>query len=48
MHRQCELLRPAAVLRRHVWAWKDNPYGMFVDWIPRVSCEVYAVDSQSR
>ena len=23
----------------HVWAWRDNPNGMFVDWNPRVSCE---------
>ena len=23
----------------HVWAWQDNPNGMFVDWNPRVSCE---------
>jgi hypothetical protein len=23
----------------HVWAWKDNPHGMFVDWNPKVSCE---------
>ena len=23
----------------HVWAWRDNPKGMFVDWNPRVSCE---------
>jgi hypothetical protein len=22
----------------HVWAWKDNPFGAFVDWNPRVSC----------
>lgn len=22
----------------HVWAWKDNPEGMFADWNPRVSC----------
>jgi hypothetical protein len=22
----------------HVWAWKDNPFGMFVDWNPVVSC----------
>jgi hypothetical protein len=22
----------------HVWAWKDNPFGVFVDWNPRVSC----------
>lgn len=26
----------------HVWAWKRNPNGMFVDWNPRVSCEAYA------
>ena len=23
----------------HVWAWKSNPHGVFVDWNPRVSCE---------
>ena len=22
----------------HVWAWKDNPFGVFVDWNPLVSC----------
>ena len=22
----------------HVWAWKDNPFGVFVDWNPQVSC----------
>ena len=22
----------------HVWAWQDNPKGVFVDWNPRVSC----------
>jgi hypothetical protein len=26
----------------HVWAWKDNPFGMFVDWNPRVSCAEHA------
>jgi hypothetical protein len=26
----------------HVWAWKDNPSGMFVDWNPTVSCEEFA------
>lgn len=26
----------------HVWAWKSNPSGMFVDWNPAVSCEDYA------
>ena len=25
----------------HVWAWKNNPNGMFVDWNPLVSCEEY-------
>jgi hypothetical protein len=25
----------------HVWAWKDNPFGAFVDWNPKVSCEEY-------
>jgi hypothetical protein len=23
----------------HVWAWRDNPKGAYVDWNPRVSCE---------
>ena len=23
----------------HVWAWKHNPHGMFVDWNPKVSCD---------
>ena len=26
----------------HVWAWKDNPNGMFADWNPKVSCAEYA------
>ena len=30
-------LRPFYEL--HVWAWRDNPNGAFVDWNPRVSCE---------
>lgn len=25
----------------HVWAWKENPYGMFVNWHPRVSCDTF-------
>ena len=25
----------------HVWAWKHDPNGMFVDWNPAVSCENY-------
>ncbi len=23
----------------HVWAWRHNPHGVFVDWNPKVSCE---------
>jgi len=23
----------------HVWAWRDNPNGVFVDWNTLVSCE---------
>lgn len=23
----------------HVWAWRENPHGAFVDWNTRVSCE---------
>jgi hypothetical protein len=26
----------------HVWAWKDNPTGTFVNWHSRVSCDGYA------
>jgi hypothetical protein len=25
----------------HVWAWRDNPNGMFVDWNTAVSCEEF-------
>jgi hypothetical protein len=25
----------------HVWAWKDNPNGPFVNWNPRVSCDEF-------
>jgi hypothetical protein len=28
----------------HVWAWRDNPHGTFVDWNPAVSCEEYVGD----
>jgi hypothetical protein len=31
----------------HVWAWKNNPSGMFADWNPQVSCEDYEGDSPS-
>jgi hypothetical protein len=23
----------------HVWAWRDNPNGSFVDWNPKVTCD---------
>jgi len=25
----------------HVWAWKDNPNGAFVNWHPNVSCKQF-------
>jgi hypothetical protein len=26
----------------HVWAWKDNPNGAFVNWHPNVSCDKFS------
>jgi hypothetical protein len=26
----------------HVWAWKENPNGAFVNWHPKVSCETFS------
>jgi hypothetical protein len=26
----------------HVWAWKDNPNGAFVNWHPKVSCASFS------
>jgi len=26
----------------HVWAWRNNPSGLFADWNPRVSCAAAA------
>jgi len=26
----------------HVWAWKENPTGMFVNWHAKVSCEGFS------
>jgi hypothetical protein len=26
----------------HVWAWKENPNGAFVNWHPNVSCQEFA------
>jgi len=36
--------RIPAFYELHVWAWKQNPNGMFTDWNPKVSCEEYTVD----
>jgi hypothetical protein len=30
----------------HVWAWKDNPQGAFVNWHPNVSCASYGGQNQ--
>jgi hypothetical protein len=30
---------PAPFFELHVWAWRDNPHGAFVDWNNHVSCE---------
>jgi hypothetical protein len=26
----------------HVWAWKENPNGAFVNWHPKVSCDAFS------
>ena len=31
--------RLPALYELHVWAWRDNPNGSYVDWNPRVSCD---------
>lgn len=36
--------RIPAFYELHVWAWKENPEGMFTDWNPSVSCEEYTGD----
>ena len=33
--------RIPAFYELHVWAWKNNPLGMFTDWNPNVSCDNY-------
>jgi hypothetical protein len=30
---------PAPFFELHVWAWRDNPQGAFVDWNNKVTCE---------
>ena len=29
----------------HVWAWKENPTGMFVNWHTKVSCEGFSAQN---
>ena len=31
--------RLPAFYELHVWAWRDNPNGVFADWNPAVSCD---------
>jgi hypothetical protein len=33
--------RLPAFYELHVWAWRDNAFGTFVDWNPAVSCAEY-------
>lgn len=35
-------LRSPPYYELHVWAWKHNPNGTFVDWNPEVSCDGYS------
>jgi hypothetical protein len=30
----------------HVWAWKDNPTGTFVNWHAKVSCDAFNGQTQ--
>lgn len=30
----------------HVWAWKQNPFGTYVNWHPDVSCEAFDGEPQ--
>jgi hypothetical protein len=32
----------------HVWAWRSNPHGIFVDWNPKVSCEGYTAGTATQ
>ena len=37
--------RIPAFYELHVWAWKQNPSGMFTDWNPKVSCENFTEEA---
>jgi hypothetical protein len=32
----------------HVWAWKENPNGAFVNWHPNVSCQHFTGTADTR
>jgi hypothetical protein len=36
--------RLPAFYELHVWAWRDNRFGTFVDWNPDVSCDEFQPD----
>ena len=40
--------RLPAFYELHVWAWKDNQFGTFVDWNPDVSCADFNPDGPTR
>jgi hypothetical protein len=39
--------RLPAFYELHVWAWRDNPSGDFVDWNPDVSCSEFNLVAQA-
>ena len=32
----------------HVWAWRSNPHGIYVDWNPKVSCEEHTTGTATQ
>jgi hypothetical protein len=38
MGQELRAFAPGKFWYRHVWAWMDNPSGLFEDWNPRISC----------
>jgi len=38
MGQELKPFAPGKFWYRHVWAWLDNPSGLFEDWNPRISC----------
>jgi len=38
MGQELKPFAPGKFWYRHVWAWLDNPAGLFADWNPRVNC----------